>query len=556
MQQQSDGLLEVGEILNQYSEDCTTNAEDPHFMPLGTQDRLTPRFMQEQLTTSRMITIPDSVDSTVVRTTAAEHDQSPAETDGGSETRLLVHYRDIICHYMMPTIDMARNPWLQVYSALALYGKPTPCQIALRQALVAVAACHQEQTCKISGSGLPGQAALYRTRASQSIQDLLETELSRLDRQDRQSLLAATMALISTDVFGTDRAGCVVQIQNARRVILLTGDAESWQSDDVSNVLWQIFCCYHLVISTALTQSAAPKQGRAESDAERTMTLGHLTARGSFRTSSRTELHLLGLPTPIPSNILYVLGLSFGIAAKTFSLLCRTVRLTDECANYTMASSWSLELADEVHTLHDILRSEAEKFDSGSDDHMAEMIIPGLEEERFSASDGIGITRQYEGLYPLHPVVSKEILKNHQECFHYALLLYFYRTFPEELLKSPEPLQDCQVYVGKILDCLETIESLTGTLPIKPANTLWPAFVACAEAIDVASRHRALIWLSKMAVRGLGNIARAKQMIMEIWRRVDRTSDVGSGSSLCRRGLGPIDWRDVMAEQESFIMLT
>lgn len=195
---------------------------------------------------------------------------------------------------------------------------------------------------------------------------------------------------------------------------------------------------------------------------------------------------------------------------------------------------------------------------------MAEVAIPGVEGQFLATSETtIG---QPEFLHSLHPVISEEVLKNHQECFHYALLLYFYRAFPEQPFSSAnivEPVLEkqsdagkCQFYVSKILDCLESIESLTGTLPVKPANTLWPAFIAAAEAVDVSSRHRALIWLTRMALRGLGNVVRAKEMVKEIWRQVDRTWCPTSVSSLDRRGLGPVDWRTVMAEQGSFIMLT
>lgn len=490
--------------------------------------------------------------------------ESQIEFDGALETRLLAHYRDTVCHYMMPTVDRARNPWLRIYSALAIDGKSTPCQSALRQALVSVSAYHLDQTRDSFDPQPRLQAETYRLRASHTIQTLSETELTHLDQLDKQSLLAAAMALISTDVFGADCTDCTVHLSNARRVISSTGNEDFWQSDGLSSALWQIFSCYHLVTSTALVQSANPRQSSTGGHAHWQVSVDANSPGSTATGSARTELRLLGSPSPIPPDALYILGVCFGVAEITFSLLYRTVQLAEKSGQYRTASMWPHKLTDEVHALQRTLISEKVYSNVLKNGRTAEVAIPGVEEQLLLTSDTT--IRQSEFLHSLHPVISEEVLRNHQECFHYALLLYFYRAFPEQPFSSADTVEPvlqkqsdagkCQFYVSKILDCLETIESLTGTLPVKPANTLWPAFIAAAEAVDVSSRHRALIWLTRMALRGLGNVVRAKEMVKEIWRQVDRAWCPTSVSSLDRRGLGPVDWRTVMAEQGSFIMLT
>ena len=168
----------------------------------------------------------------------------------------------------------------------------------------------------------------------------------------------------------------------------------------------------------------------------------------------------------------------------------------------------------------------------------------------------------------LPPVVSEEVIGNHQKSFHYAVLLYFNRVFHGAYCANPKQFrsstaqahawaeEDCQGYVGVVLDCLENIDCITRDTHIRPANTLWPAFIAAVEAVNVDLRHRALIWLSKASQRGLGNVSRAKEVVMETWRRVDRIWDSDAERPLVRQGLGPVDWREIMQQKGSYIMLT
>lgn len=111
---------------------------------------------------------------------------------------------------------------------------------------------------------------------------------------------------------------------------------------------------------------------------------------------------------------------------------------------------------------------------------------------------------------------------------------------------------DCQDYVRKTLDSLENIECFTRDAKTQAANTFWPAFIAAVEAVDVGLRHRAFIWMSRAAKRGFGNVTRAQKVVMETWRRVDRWRD----DEPLRRGLGPVDWRQVMKDTSCMIILT
>lgn len=67
--------------------------------------------------------------------------QGDGVTPGNPSHRdLLDYYRHMVTGIMMPTIDPTSNPWLQIYFPLGLGEPSTPIQLALRHALMSVAA--------------------------------------------------------------------------------------------------------------------------------------------------------------------------------------------------------------------------------------------------------------------------------------------------------------------------------------------------------------------------------------------------------------------------------
>ncbi|VUC20402.1 unnamed protein product [Clonostachys rosea] len=121
--------------------------------------------------------------------------------------------------------------------------------------------------------------------------------------------------------------------------------------------------------------------------------------------------------------------------------------------------------------------------------------------------------------------------------------------------KSKSPFPNYQ-FVSRVLDYLENIECLTRGTAARPANTPWPAFIGGVEAVDMELRHRALLWFRRASRRGMGNISRAKGLLMEVWRRADRYADVDGSLPPSPQGLSRVDWRHAMTELGPPILLT
>ena len=111
-----------------------------------------------------------------------------------------------------------------------------------------------------------------------------------------------------------------------------------------------------------------------------------------------------------------------------------------------------------------------------------------------------------------------------------------------------------QELVSKAFEHLENVDALSADIPI--ANTLWPGFIAAIEAVDMPLRHRAMVWFARDKRHGIGNIAKAKELVMEVWRTVDRQAWVGPERKGSRQELGHVDWRDVMRDRDMYFMLT
>jgi hypothetical protein len=389
---------------------------------------------------------------------------------------------------------------------------------------------------------------------------------------DKYASLAAAMSLISIDVFGSDAPDCNVHLGLARNIIQATGGELFWKSNSYSSILYQIFRCYDIVATTTQAHFQPKTEGQPQSHSRATVSSfdehqpgqdgeGFSYQQGSVNDEASPPLDVVRVEHQVddtPYTDHYILDTSFGIGIRTMSLLHRTVRLGSTCAKYSTRSAIPPKLLNEIHTLKCQLYSIEENpmaFNGGKSSSHA---LP-----QFTIGGGLSTPTLGRSSDPVLPkTIRDELLEHHQWGFHYAVILYFHRVFPASYLDSPdaskpdEKTPDHQGLIGKILDRLENIDCLTPQLEVGPANTLWPAFIAAVEAIDVDLRHRVLIWFSKAAKKGIGNIARAKQLVMEIWRRVDRQVCDDEDLLLLNHGLGPIDWRTVMEETGPSIMLT
>lgn len=482
-------------------------------------------------------------------------DEIEQESDGQQykDFDLLLHYKKVVCHIMMPTIDVERNPWLQIYLPMAMREPATSSQLALRHALMSVAAYNLAQTKPDTDQRELLRAQHHKMEASKLLTQLVTGHLVEQDIAQKCASLAAAMSLISTDVFGADGHDCNINLNLAKRIVQRTGGEAFWTSTQETSILYQIFRCYDMVASTA---RSAPNEGTSEesSPSEEFSGGDHLESppeepsEVSVQNTNRDEI--------FSYRDHYILDTTFGIGLRTMSLLHRTIRLSTTCLLYEKRSAWPESIAEAVEALKHQLHSIEESPKTFVSKRPHQLISrPGVDRSNSSASAA-------ESAPPrsfLPPAICDELIENHQWAFHYAVIIYYYRLFSasETSPAGGSPKVDCQRFVAKVFDRLENIDCLTRGTDIRPANTLWPAFIAAAEATNVSLRHRALIWFSKAARRGIGNIPRAKELTMEIWRRVDRQlCDDDDGLFSDNHGLGPVDWRSVMEEFGPSIMLT
>lgn len=488
---------------------------------------------------------------------------SPAAV--ASDDYLLKHYRHVVSHIMMPTIDVARNPWLQIYLPMAMEKSPTSSQLALRTALMAVAAIHLAQTDSDKSKDYAEQACDLKERSRALLMQPIAGGLSGKPQLDKCAALAAAMTLISTDVFATNPVDCNIHVNLAKRIVQKSGGNNFWTSTSQASALYQIFRCYDLVATT--TQLGSRARFRHDSTANEIDGQDVVTANesetpeengGGDLTSS--SLQSRGDEEEFRYSYHYILDTTFGIGLRTVSLLHLTIRLLAVCESRGKSENWPKDLVQSVDALERQLISTtgnayAFKPDAASYRQAAPSLSLDILDQASSSTGDI--------LFP--KTISDELIENHQWAFHYALIVYYFRAFsslrPKDSGDGPNPRQlstaaDCQVFIGKILERLENIDSLTRGTRVRPANTLWPAFIAAVEAVDVGHRHRALIWFSRAAKRGIGNIPRAKDLVMETWRRTDRFLWNDEELLVSNNGLGPIDWRSCMAELGSSMMLT
>ncbi|KAM0433356.1 hypothetical protein ACHAPT_004233 [Fusarium lateritium] len=490
----------------------------------------------------------------VVQRTLGEHAREHEVVLGDASRDLLDYYRHIVTGVMMPTIDPSSNPWLQIYFPLALGEPSTPSRLALRHALMSVAAYQRAYREGESKQQDMEKGFHHEQEASRLLKQFVAHEPTEIQSsRDKCTTLAAALGLISIDIFGPRATDCTIHLKLARRIIEMYGDEKPWESNALSSMLYQIFRCYETVASTAkLTADTidTPQSHSSGSDED-----GPLANQDSVtRIDANTEFE-----KGLADARYFILNSSFGVSWRTMSLLQETIKLGTSCS-----SSCQRQVIRKIHNLYQRLYS----IENDPSDFLAPVssgrTIPQVNTSSYHTSN------HSDTLLP--KIISDELIENHQLAFHYAVIIYFHRVIPDTHLSNlqddasddfnssiPESRRnmsnahDCQTLASKVWDRLENIDCLTPRdIQLHRGNVLWPAFIAAVESIRVELRHRALIWFSKAAKRGVGNTRRAKEVVMEVWRRVDRQMYPDEEPV----GMGPVDWRVVMREMGHSIMLT
>jgi hypothetical protein len=467
------------------------------------------------------------------------------DSDPQEVSDLLNHYRTHVCKLMMPTIAPSQNPWLRLYLPMASREPQTAAQKCLLDAILAVAALNKSELSRSDRGQYQQLARTLKDRAALMIKEVLadasQREALLQNDVDRQALLAAAMTMTTVEVFSGGNEGRGYEnIALCKYIIRLTGGVTWWVASSTRMTLLQIFRCLELVARTSgWTNNEESEQVQDDEqttpESRSTQPLGD-----SARHSSSDVEFLMGTSAPQ-----YTLDVSFGIAMKTLRCLSQTIELCSVRESMGSEKRWSERSAVALQQL------EAELFDTLEDP------------DAFSGQEILGDVSQ-EGV---SDYVSREIKENHCWAFHCSTTIFFRRAICEGGSTVTPPIEGLaaekdgsrsrptgQQLVSMALEHLENVDAMSSDMAI--ANTLWPGFIAAVEAIDMDLRHRSLIWFARARRHGIGNIAKAKALVMEVWRRVDRQTGAGSDRRHMNSELSHVDWREVMREKGMYIMLT
>lgn len=143
-----------------------------------------------------------------------------------------------------------------------------------------------------------------------------------------------------------------------------------------------------------------------------------------------------------------------------------------------------------------------------------------------------------------------------------ALVLYFYRR-----IRSVNPCI-LQGYVTQIIDAIRDFESALAHHGIEGPGTGWPAFMAGCEAIGAERREFLLHWMERAGAKcGMPAYARAREIMVEVWRRRDSGLSRGGGSGSSSRAKrqtrsqseagGPMSasWMEISKEEGWWLLL-
>ncbi|KAH8891128.1 hypothetical protein GQ53DRAFT_865866 [Thozetella sp. PMI_491] len=452
----------------------------------------------------------------------------------------------------MPTSAPSLNPWLRIYLPLALQKPTTAAKKCLLYAILSVAAFNKAELADGDRAQVQRQAGEYKDRAASMLRQCLADLRQRLPNQandqgdatDSQALLAAGLTMTTVEIFsGATEGKGYEHIQLCKQIVRHTGGLSWWLSDTSSATLVQIFRCLDIVAHTSgwrFLQEA--QQDMFEGDESSAVGIDALSSPSSG--NDTPEADPMGPVFALAPK--YTLDVTFGVSMKTLACLDRIVALSKAKAGFAAGEGWSTAHVDQLINL------EADIFDTLEDP-----------EALSNPSDAAAVGLQ-EGI---SSYVSQEIKHNHVWAFHYSSAVFYRRALCDggatvqplapvsaTVRERWEQRPSGQALVSKALEYLENVDALSSDIAI--ANTLWPGFIAAIEASDMPLRHRALIWFTRAKRHGIGNIVKAKDLVMEVWRRVDRQTWVNPTRKNLESELSHTDWRQVMRDTGMYIMLT
>lgn len=160
-------------------------------------------------------------------------------------------------------------------------------------------------------------------------------------------------------------------------------------------------------------------------------------------------------------------------------------------------------------------QTEPPSSSSASDADVEELIPDALEEARIQS------------------------IRNNAEAYRHSAFVYLHRTIHSQPRRHPS----VQKHAHLALQACASVVANAQACPNGPMSALlWPLFVAACEAVTPADRDLADTAFGGTERRQrMNNIARAWEVVREVWRRAD-LGEAGGGDE-------EVDWRGVCAEK-------
>jgi hypothetical protein len=136
---------------------------------------------------------------------------------------------------------------------------------------------------------------------------------------------------------------------------------------------------------------------------------------------------------------------------------------------------------------------------------------------------------------------TRTLVKLHFHLFNSAVFIYFSRT----ILRNP-PAAVAE-YVWEVLTDAMTFAELQQAATV----SLWPVFVASAEACSPEAQALASHYLVRSGKLGVGNRQEAQRIVHQVW--IDREQLAAEWN--CEPGQVSVDWREVMRRLDSDVLL-
>ena len=403
------------------------------------------------------------------------------------ERRVFHHFLSYLAKGMIPVRD-ERNPWETVYPLLATRSTRSTAARALYHGLLAQSAHH---LANLKGVERGAQERATAVRQYGIALHLLRRSLFA-QSEDYSSVLAAIYTVLLTEhVFQGSSTGWQNHIRGARSFVKRYLDKQPWKSSQEAFIITQNFALSVLVSST--------------------VDHSFLTTATVDETSDFDNLLHDLVATPL-------FGYTLGGTAHMLAAMNRT-RLLEAHMRAKYGDVKPLELdSDIVAEVDEILQ-------------LCHVALTDKVEAYVAHRLASGVTVDFR---------MRALAEIHLRLFNNAILIYLICT----VLRYPPSLVASEV-LQVLNDAAAFIDMHGNTVSI------WPLFVAAAEAYTLEAQALATHCLACSIGSGVGNRHDAVRVIYQVWS--DRSELARERQ--CRPGDVSIDWRQVMHRLHTYILL-